>query len=214
MIALGAIRVDLDRHFQIKKRYEGLKLYVKAHHSIGRIVKNLTGIDEKTLEQQGISFKDAMKKLRRYCGHFLSRTVFMTFGSHDLRIIAKSMEASNDADLSFCNYILKNTIDLSATFSQFVRDENGNPLSLIHCLEIFNISLIGAPHDPLTDAHHLMLLYEAMMTQTEVIFMLYQKTLKNWKALPLPIKTVVHQLLDGHDVTSSDFMKLIHAYIE
>lgn len=214
MIALGAVRAELDKHSQIKRKHKGIKFYVKSKNKIGSYVTKLTGITQDLLDQEGISFSEAIKRLKRYCGRHLSQVVFMTFGNHDLRIIMKSLENSPDADAEFCHFICHHTIDVSATLSQYVKDKNGNPLSLIHNLEVFQISLIGDPHDPLIDAKHLMLLYDAMMKKQDILFQEYQKVLYQYKALPDPIRYIVRKLLDGNDVTSEEFTQKIKEYLD
>lgn len=214
MIALGAYRADLDKNYRIKKIHRGIHFYVKAKNKIGRFVENLTGIHQEDLDKKGLTYKEAMKRLKKYCGYFLSRVTFCTFGTHDLRIIMKSLENSPDADQSFCHYIAKNCIDLSAVVSRYVEDEHGNPLSLINNLKIFGVELVGEPHNPLTDAHHLMLLYKAMIDKKEVVLEEYKKVLKNLKTMPDPVKYVVKKLLDGQTVCPEEFIKSINEYIE
>lgn len=213
MIAFGAVRVDLDKNYHIKKKYKGIKAYVKANNKIGNYVVNLTGIHQETLDKEGISFKDAMKKIRKYCGHFLSKVVFFTFGTHDLRIIMKSLEQSPSADAEFCKFIVHNTIDFSAYLAQFIRDENGNPLSLVNNMSVFHVDLVGEPHDPLTDAIHLMLLYQAAIDHSEVLFEEYKKLLLHYKAMPEPVKKIVKELIEGKNVNSEDFLEDLHAYV-
>lgn len=214
MIALGAIRVELDRHSQIKRKHKGIKFYVKPKNKIGSYVTKLTGITHEIVEREGLSFQDALKRLKRYCGHHLSQVVFMTFGNHDLRIIMKSLENSPDADNEFCHFICHNTIDVSATISQYVKDKNGNPLSLIHNLEVFEVPLVGDPHDPLIDAKHLMLLYDAMMKKSDILFQEYRKVLYQYKGLPDPVRYAVRSLIDGNNVTSDEFAQKMKEYID
>ncbi len=214
MIAFGAIKVTLNEDYSVKKEYQGIKRYVLAHHSIGRIVRELTGLNEEMIAANGISFYDAIEDLKEYCLSENKKVLFITYGTHDLRIIARSMEESPEADKDFCEYILHNTIDLSAVLAQYVRDENGNPLSLIHALEAFDITMSGEPHDPLVDAKHLLLIYQALLEKKEKLLILYEKTLRNWKALPLPIHIIIQRLIDGKDVTHEEFIDLISAYIK
>lgn len=213
MIAFGAVRADLDKNYRIKKIHKGIKYYVKAKNKIGNYVSELTGIHQDILDKKGITYKEALKKIRKYCGYFLSRVVFMTFGTHDLRILMKSLEQSPDADHDFCNFMVKNSIDLSMVLSQFIRDENANPLSLLNCLNVFHIDLVGEPHDPLTDAKHLMLVYQAMLEQKDVVFDEYKKLLMHYKTIPDPVKKTIKELMDGKDVSSEEFITSLHEYI-
>lgn len=213
MIAFGAVRVDLDKNYKVKKVYKGIKSYVKAKNKIGHYVIGLTGIHQELLDKEGITYKEALKKIRKHCGYFLSRVCFMTFGTHDLRILAKSLEQSPDANHEFCEFMIKNTIDLSMVISQFIRDENTNPLSLLNCLNVFHIDLVGEPHDPLTDAQHLRLVYQAMIEQKDVVFEEYKKLLMHYKSMPEPVKKAIKDLMDGKDVSSVEFIQSLHEYI-
>ena len=213
MIALGAYRADLDKNYRIKKVHRGIHLFVKAKNKIGHYVEKLTGINQEILDKKGISYKEAMHKLKKYSGYFLSRVAFCTFGSHDLRIIMKSLENSPDADKSFCQYIAKNYIDLSAVISRYIEDQHGNPLSLVNNLKLFNVELVGEPHNPLTDAHHLMLLYKAVIDKKEIVLEEYKKVLKSLITLPEPVKYVVKQLISGNSVETGEFEEKIKEYI-
>jgi len=214
MIALGAYRADLDKNYRIKKVHRGIHFFVKAKNKIGHYVENLTNIHQEDLDKKGLTYKQAMQRLRKYCGYFLSKVCFCTFGTHDMRIIMKSFENSPDADESFIHYIAKNCIDLSAVISRYIEDEHGNPLSLINNLKVFNIPLVGEPHNPLTDAHHLMLLYKAFIDQKEVVLQEYKKVLSNLKTLPEPVQYVVRRLIDGNSVSPEEFIKSINEYLE
>lgn len=214
MIALGAYRADLDNTYHIKKIHKGIKFYVKAKNKIGHYVEDLTNIHQDDLDKKGITYKQAMTKLRKYCGYFLSKVCFCTFGTHDLRIIMKSLENSPDADESFCHFIAKNCIDLSAVVSRYITDEHGNPLSLVNNLKVFNVELTGDPHNPLTDAYHLLLLYKAFIDQKEVVLQEYKKVLSNLKTIPEPVRYIIHQLLEGNNVTPENFVAAIREYID
>ncbi len=214
MIALGAYRCDLDSSYKIKKVHPGIHFYCKSKNKIGHYVEKLTGINQDILEKKGLTFKKAMQRLKKYSGHFLSRIVFCTFGNHDLRIIMKSLENSPDADETFCRYIVKNCIDLSAVTSRYIEDEKGNPLSLINSLKVFNVELKGDPHNPLTDALHLMYLYKAFISKPEIVFEQYKKVLIRNKALPEPIKYAVNKLVEGQDVSSEEFLTQVKEYLK
>ena len=43
IIAIGAIKVDIDAKLQVIKKYNHFKVYVKAKDSVGPIVETLTG---------------------------------------------------------------------------------------------------------------------------------------------------------------------------
>ena len=110
--------------------------------------------------------------------------------------------------------ITKNYIDVQAVLSMFVRDHNNNPLSLTHGLEFFNISLKGEPHDPLIDAIHLMHLYKGILKNHDKLYSEYLRILPKQKTLPIPIKNVINDLINGKTVTPNDFEKYVKDYIE
>lgn len=214
MIALGAVRVDLDRNYNIRKIYKGIKIYVKPKNPIGRFVEELTGINNKILNTQGVSYKEALEKLKHYLGLSYNKTCFITFGTHDIRIFVKSLEASSDADSQIVHHICGNYIDLAAIISQYIKDANGQQLSQSRYLELFGETPIGTMHDPLDDAKNLMLLYKCMMKNSDLIYESYLKVLTNMKYLPDPVHQTIVKLISGKDVTSEEFKKLVRNYIE
>ena len=52
LIAFGAVKVTLDKNYNIIRVNKGIKYYVKAKNKIGSFVKKLTSIDEEILEKQ------------------------------------------------------------------------------------------------------------------------------------------------------------------
>ncbi len=213
MIAFGAIKVDLDYKYRIKKIYPGIKYYVKSVGPIGKYVQELTGITPQILTEKGISYKDALEKTKKYCGLSYNKMAFATFGTHDLRIFAKSLEASPDASNEIFHHIAKNHLDLSAIISQYVKDEHGNPYSLVNYLHLFGVEPTGEIHDPLCDAKNLMLLYKAILKSPEKIYEEYLKVLKNMKHFPDPIHRAIVKLIDGQDLSSEDFKNSVREYL-
>ena len=214
MIAFGAVRVDLDNKYCIRKVHKGIKYYVQAKNPIGKYVTNLTGITEEKLAKEGIPYNVAIKKIKKYCGFYFEKDMtFAVFGTLDTKIIINSMELTPEVNEEDCKHICRNSIDLCAIISQYVKDEKNNPLSLVHYLEKFEIPLTGEPHDPLTDATHLMLLYKGVMTRSDILYSEYLKVLAKQKSLPLPVKDTISSLLNGEDVSSQDFKKKVKDFI-
>ncbi len=214
MIALGAIRVDLDFKYRIRKIHPGIKFYVKSKNPIGKYVQQLTKISPKLLETEGISFKEAMEKFKKYCGASYSKMAFITFGNHDLRILSQSMRHFEEADQNIVDHVTNNSVDFSAFLAQYVRDDNGNPLSLINYLKIFNETPIGTIHDPLCDAQNLLKLYQATIKdKTDIIFNQYLKQLRLMKIFPDPVKKTIEQLTSGKSVTPEEFKTFVKDYI-
>jgi inhibitor of KinA sporulation pathway (predicted exonuclease) len=213
MIALGAIRVKINEHGHIKHKSKGIKLYVKTKSSIGSLVRKMTGITEDLLEQKGCSFATALLKFKNYCGRTFSKSVFITFGSHDIRIINKTLGANLDADEKIVKQIVKSHIDLASIISMFVKDDKQNSLSLYNYLLTFNLTPTGVHHDPLDDAVNLMNLYEALFKEKDVLFNNYLKVLANCKQCDPPVSFVIKQLLEDKEVTPQQFKDAIRKYI-
>lgn len=214
MIAFGAVKVELDKNYQIKKIYKGIKTYVLAKNPITSVVTKLTGITEEMLKEKGIPYKDAIEMIKKYVGkRHLDDTCYMYFGSHDCRILCKSLENSPDADEQMVKLMTHRSIDVSLLLSTFVRDSQNNPLSLLHYMEVFGVEQVGTPHDPLTDAMHLMYLYKGFMNNSDVLYNEYIKILPKKKEFPEPIREMVAKLLDGQNVTPDEFQDSIKKYI-
>ena len=131
MIAIGATHVIIDRHGYIKKHKKPFRAYVKAHNRVGKIVTDLTGITDEMLKQKGVSFFTAMSDLKKYVGLSFRKSSFITFGNHDMKILSSSISYSFDFPKETVQCIQQNYIDFSAFISEFMRDDKGNPLSLV-----------------------------------------------------------------------------------
>ena len=146
MIAIGAVLVTLDRKNQVKAYKEPFKVYVKAKNKIGNYVTDLTQITEEMLKKEGKSFNDALLMLKKYLGTKWKKCLFMTFGNHDLRILNQSIAYNFQFPKDFCQQFQHNYVDFAAFIGEFVRDDKGNPLSLVHCCELFNVNIMQPAH--------------------------------------------------------------------
>ena len=214
MIAFGAIFVSIDKNGRVKKKKEPIKYYVKAKNQVGKFVENLTGISDFDLRRYGITFADALVKIKKYCGINFKKTIFMTFGNHDMRILTQSASYTLNADRDILNLIKKNYVDFQAFISEFIKDENNNPLSLSHYLEVFGVEFDGQVHDPKYDAVNLEVLFEEFMKNKEVVLSEYNKVLANKNNLPDPIGKVVKKLASGQGVTAEEFQDYLREYIK
>ncbi len=214
MIALGAVKVDINRTGKILSIHKGMKVLVKPQGKIGTFVTNLTGITKEQIDQDGIAFADALIQLKKYCGLTFSRSVFVTFGNHDLRIVMQSLAHNPTANADIAKYICRNDIDMSATLAQYIKDGNNNPLSLMNYLKVFGVTPEGVAHDPLWDAKNLVLLYQAVMQKKDVIFVEYLKLLENMRHLPEPITIAIKKLVRGEDVKASEFKEMVRESVK
>ena len=214
MIAYGALLATIDKQGRIIKKKAPIKRYVKAKNPIGRYVENLTGITRLDLDRFGLSFANAMKDLKRYCGMAFRSCSFMTFGNHDFRILNQSISYNLDSPKPIYEVIRNNYVDFQAIITEFIKDEKNNVLSLTHNLEVFNLKFEGDAHDPQNDAINLARLYDAFMREDETILKEFKKTLSRSSFNPSPIDKTVKKLLSGETVTPEDLESYIKEYIE
>ena len=213
MIAIGATRVIIDRHGYIKKHKKPFRVYVKAHNRVGKIVTDLTGITDEMLKQKGVSFFTAMSELKKYVGLSFRKSSFITFGNHDMKILSSSISYSFDFPKETVQCIQQNYIDFSAFIGEFMRDDKGNPLSLIRYCDAFGVKQAGPAHDHAVDAENLEWLYDATMRKSEILLEEYKKVLKSFNHFPQPVSNVIKKLANNENVTSDEFDKEIKDYI-
>ncbi len=209
MIAIGAVKVDLYKDMTIKKYHQGYYSLVKAKNKIGSIVTELTGITEEMIKKDGKSFRVAINELKNYIGRSFNKTIFVTFGSHDLRILAQSLAYNLDAPKDDVHLMIKHSLDLSDFISTFVKDENGNTYSLANMLKVFNVDFVGTQHNAYADALNLAYLYDAFLKNREIVKGEYKKVLSKMRHLPSPVKNVITKLVNNENVSPSDFDALI-----
>ena len=214
MIAFGAIFTTLDKNGLIVKEKKPIKYYVKCKNQIGKFVKNLTGISEEDLRKYGVDFATALKEIKKYCGLYFKKTIFMTFGNHDIRILNQSSSYNLNTPKEICDQIKKNYIDFQVIISEFVKDDNGNPLSLSHYLELFNVGFDGTAHDPLYDAVNLARLYNVFLKEKDIVLEQYLKVLKRANFGPQPVNKAVHKLVNGECVSPEEFVEYLKDYIK
>ena len=213
MIAIGAMHVVIDRNGYIKKHKKPFRIYVKAHNRVGKIVTDLTGITDEMLKQKGVSFFTAMSELKKYVGLAFRKSSFITFGSHDMKILSSSISYSFDFPKEIVQCIQQNYIDFSAFIGEFMRDDKGNPLSLIRYCDAFGVPQAGPAHDPAVDAENLAWLYDATMRKSDILIDEYKKVLKSFNHFPAPVSNVIKKLANDENVTSEEFEKEIKDYI-
>ena len=85
IIEIGAVKLDDS----FRKTGE-LRLYIKPQYykKLHRRIVTLTGIRDKTLEEQGLPFPEAFEKFMEFCGEEYS---FMTWSTSDLPILIDNM---------------------------------------------------------------------------------------------------------------------------
>lgn len=214
IIALGAVKAIINEDGTLKKIYPGFKLYITAKNSVGKVVEEMTGITDSFLKTSGISFDEALPQFKKYVGSNFSKTKFVVFGTHDLRILRQSLIYTPEADHNLVKTIIKNNLDLNALISEFIKDENNNTLSLVNLCKFFNIPPLEPAHDPLNDALMLSYLYSAMLKEKELIKESYTNVILNAKGVPNPVRRLIHKLRSGESVTKDDLMTFVEEEIE
>ena len=117
MIAIGAVLGKLKNNGTFIAAKKPFKVYVKAKNKIGNYVVNLTGITEKKLQDEGVSFKSAITAMKKYCGLAFKKCSFCTFGNHDMKILSQSFMYNIDSPKEIVSQIQKNSIIFYFYFS-------------------------------------------------------------------------------------------------
>lgn len=214
MIAIGAVLCTLDRKSQIKAYKEPFKMYVRAKNKIGNYVTDLTQITEEMLRKEGKSFYDALLAFKKYLGTKWKKCLFVTYGNHDLRILNQSIAYNFQFPKDFCQQFQHNYADFAAFISEFIRDEKGNPLSLIHNCELFGVELMQPAHDPRSDAVNLARLYDAFVKNGEIVKDQFKKAVLHTNHLPEPINRVITKLNNGESVSSEEYDSFVKEYLK
>ena len=94
-----------------------------------------------------------------------------------------------------------------------MKDDKGNPLSLIRYCDAFGVKQAGPAHDPAVDAENLAWLYDATMRKSDILVDEYKKVLKSFNHFPMPVSNVIKKLANDENVTSEEFEKEIKDYI-
>ena len=209
IIAIGAIKVDLDNKHRIKKAYKPFKVFIRAEGVVGPIVTELTGITDIFLFQHGLTFKEALEKFEAYCGKNLTFVKFMTYGNFDMRLLHQTALQNSLEDDDFIHAIYKKYIDFANVISRFVRSNRNETLSLFDALRKFEITPQGNAHDPESDAINLSLLYNAFLTEKNIVREEYQKVLLNNPKLPRPIQRAISELVLNGQINMEQFEHFI-----
>lgn len=216
MIAIGAVMATINpKTGKVKKSKAPFHILVRAKNKIGKYVVELTGISEEDLRDKGVTFTTALTELKKYCGLAFKKCTFATFGNHDMRILSQTITYNLSFPKEICSQIQKNYMDLSAFISEFIKDEHGNPLSLIHYCEMFGVPEAGTAHDPAIDSLNLMNLYDAFLEKKEIVLEQYKLVLQKTNShLPPPVAKTITSLASGQDVSAKEFEDMLKGYIE
>ncbi len=213
IIAIGAIKAELDNKYQILKTHKPFRVYVKAKGKIGDIVEQLTQISNELLNKEGISFVDAFKKFEKYVGKSLNQIKFLSYGSFDHRLLRNTVEINNLQNDEFFLKIRANYIDFVQIFQNFIKRAKNEIFSLQDALKIFNITPYGQIHDPSADAFNLMQLYKAFLKEKGIVREQYLKGLINYQKYPSSIQKLLKDIEQGKSVDLNTLKKYIEEEI-
>ena len=82
-------------------------------------------------------------------------------------------------------------------------------LSLNDALRKFKITPTGNAHDPESDAINLSLLYNAFLTEKNILKEEYYKVITHNPKLPVPVSKALQKLLTEGSITESEFLSFI-----
>ena len=213
IIAIGAVFCALDKNGRIKNRKPPFRIYVRAKNRVGNVVQELTGITDEKLIKDGVTFHTAMHQFKKYIGMKFNKTSFVTYNSHDMKMLGGSISYNLDAPKDICSQIQKNYIDYEAFLSEFVKDDKGNVLSLVRACELFNVPLAGDPHDPVIDSVNLANLYDMVLIKRDILAREYMKNLKRNTHYPQPILKTIAKIMNGQCVTPEEFSSFVDEYL-
>ena len=214
MIALGAVKVNIRKDGTVKKIHRGIYTLVKSKNRVGKVVTDLTGITDNQLKNNGIPFRVAVDQLKKYMGRDFTKCKYVTFGSHDLRIISQSLAYNLDAKKEDVQVLIKHNFDFAEFASNYVKDENNNTYSLTNFLKVFNVEFRGSQHNALADALNLVYLYDAFLKNKDILEDEYMKVLAKMRHIPEPIHLILQDLLEKKSVTLEEFEQHVHESLE
>ena len=214
MIEFGAAIALLNKNDSYVPLPGTFKRYVTAKHEIGRVVKKLTGIDEELLQKEGRPFGEVLADFRKYVGRYWEDARFVLFGDYDIRILQKTAELHKDCEISYIRQIQRNHYDFQLFIGRYIQDQNGNPLSLEHDLEVFSLDFKGHEHDAADDARNLMLLLLAVEEHPEILKARYPNVLRNLasKKIGKPVACLIEKLSSGKDVSAKEWQNWLEDY--
>lgn len=207
IIAIGALKVTLDAKNFVKTVSKGFKVLVKINTPVGHIVTNLTGITDELLENEGVSFKEAMSRFKQYVGD--SQVKFIEYGNFDMHLLHNSAVNNELNDDLFIRYIYEHNIDFSQVVHRFIRNKSNTYISQNDALKILNRNIEGTKHDPLDDCINLKNLYDAFLKEKNIVKEQYMNVLRHTN-LPTPFVKILKKIEAEQKVTLKDY----ETYIE
>lgn len=215
IIAIAAIKVELDAKYNIKKiDKKGFKIYVKSKGEIGPVVTRLTGITENLLKKEGVSFNKAIDGFIKYIGKNHNDYTYLTYGSYDKKLLFATSNINNNYQIDFIKDISTNHVDFAVFLSKYMKDENNNSYSLTESISTLGGNPLGKKHDPLDDTRNLILLYELVIKNISILKEQYKKLIYQNQKIEVPVQKVIKKLQNHETVTPEDFEQYINEYFK
>lgn len=208
-IEIGAWKVYLKEDLTIKKIFRPFKTYIKPKSKVGPVVKEMTGITDQFLEEEGVSFRLAQQGFRKYVGRDWYRSLFIAYGSQDIVMLKNSADANADSFKEDVRFMSHHYLDFASFLASFVKDDKGNVLSLTHACEMLKAPMVGKNHDALSDARNLVSLYSAFLEQKALIEERYLMLLSKGGIASPSLRRAAAALSNGKDVSAQDFRQWV-----
>lgn len=142
IIQIGAVRMLTDQtvadEFQVM-------VQPRFYRRLNKRVSKLTGIKEFQLKAQGVSFPEAIRQFRQWCGEDV---VFLTWGFDDIAILRENLALFDMEDGWIDRWYNAQMIFNAQT------DGSNSQKALKTAMEIFEITPSRPAHDALGDAYH------------------------------------------------------------
>ena len=142
IIQIGAVRMLADQtisdEFQILVR-------PRYYRRLNKRVSSLTGIKEARLKAEGVSFPEALRRFRRWCGEDCT---FLSWGFDDSMILKENMQL-----FGFQTDWIERWFNAQMIFNAQT-DGSGSQKALKTAMELCNIEPSRPAHDALGDAYH------------------------------------------------------------
>ena len=211
VISIGAYLAKLTRAGTTGPTKKGFYILVKSREKISKFITEFTGITNSMVEKDGVSFDEAMIRLRKYIGGSLKHTRMVTYGASDLGMLRSSINNApyNEKSDEFVETLCKTNLDFQAFSTQYMKDDKNNVLSLQNSIKKFSLEFEGNQHNALADAKNLQNLYDSFQSKYDIVINEYKKVLQQNKKLPRAVARVLKSLQDGQTVTPDFYNELI-----
>ena len=215
IIAIGAVLVSCDEKYVPYGEVKTFKRYCLTNSSIGSVIRTMTGIDEKFLKQNGISYRQALVELNDFLSTSTRSLKILVYGNNDAKMVKTSYKVLENPlpfETNFTNFLINNIVDIEKVLNFFLRGKRSDMLSLVHLRQLLELPSNGKAHDPLNDAKDLYDIYKAFVSDKERMKRTYRSLLKNADLIPSPIVSIIYDLLNGKSVTPEDLERCLDNY--